>query len=415
MENWGFWAAAAGLMIGVAATLLRAMARARADARASAEFDLAVYRDQLAEIARDEAHGTLSSEEAQRLRAEVSRRLLEADRAVHQEQTADSTVAQGKSPLMAGVAALVVAVIAGAGLLYWQVGAPGYPDLPLWKRLADAQVVYTERHSQQMRERLFLPSPPPSYRLDPEFARLMDQLRATLADRPDDLRGQELLARNEAALGNIAAAIAAQEAVIRLKGEAVTGEDISALAELMIIAAGGLITPEAEAQLAAALMRDPRNGTARFYTGEMFAQIGRFDRTFVLWRNLLEESPPDAPWVAPIRGQIMDVAMRAGVNYELPPERRPVGPSEEDIAAAAQMEEEERRQMIEGMVAQLGERLATEGGIAEEWARLISSLAVLGRTDEARAIYAEAQRVFAGRSVDLQGIRQAAVNAGVAE
>jgi cytochrome c-type biogenesis protein CcmH len=162
-------------------------------------------------------------------------------------------------------------------------------------------------------------------------------------------------------------------------------------------------------------MRDPKNGTARFYTGEMFAQIGRFDRTFVLWRNLLEESPPDAPWVAPIRAQILDVAMRAGVNYELPPERRPVGPNEEDIAAAAQMEEEERRQMIEGMVAQLGERLATEGGIAEEWARLISSLAVLGRTDEARAIYAEAQRVFAGRSVDLQGLRQAAVNAGVAE
>lgn len=411
MENWGFWAAAAGLMIGVAATLLRAMARARADARASAEFDLAVYRDQLAEIARDEARGTLSGEEAQRLRAEVSRRLLDADRAVEAEHQDAAVAARRGGPVIAG---LTVLAVAGAGWLYWEVGAPGYPDLPLQTRFQMSEELRADRPSQAEAEAA-ANLPPPRSDLDPEFARLMDQLRATLAERPDDLRGQELLARNEAALGNIAAAITAQEAVIRLKGETVTGEDISALAELMIIAAGGLITPEAEAQLAAALTRDPKNGTARFYTGEMFAQIGRFDRTFVLWRNLLEESPPDAPWVAPIRAQILDVAMRAGVNYELPPERRPVGPNEEDIAAAAQMEEEERRQMIEGMVAQLGERLATEGGIAEEWARLISSLAVLGRTDEARAIYAEAQRVFAGRSVDLQGLRQAAVNAGVAE
>lgn len=411
MENWGFWAAAAGLMIGVAATLLRAMARARADARASAEFDLAVYRDQLAEIARDEARGTLSGEEAQRLRAEVSRRLLDADRAVEAEHQGAAVAARRGGPVIAG---LTVLAVAGAGWLYWEVGAPGYPDLPLQTRFQMSEELRADRPSQAEAEAA-ANLPPPRSDLDPEFARLMDQLRATLAERPDDLRGQELLARNEAALGNIAAAITAQEAVIRLKGETVTGEDISALAELMIIAAGGLITPEAEAQLAAALTRDPKNGTARFYTGEMFAQIGRFDRTFVLWRNLLEESPPDAPWVAPIRAQILDVAMRAGVNYELPPERRPVGPNEEDIAAAAQMEEEERRQMIEGMVAQLGERLATEGGIAEEWARLISSLAVLGRTDEARAIYAEAQRVFAGRSVDLQGLRQAAVNAGVAE
>lgn len=411
MENWGFWAAAAGLMVGVAATLLRAMARARADARASAEFDLAVYRDQLAEIARDEARGTLSTEESQRLRAEVSRRLLEADRAASAEEAGEGPAARRGGPVMAG---LVVVMVGSAGWLYWEVGAPGYPDLPLQTRFQMSEEMRANRPSQAEAQAAAT-LPPPRSDISPEFAELMDQLRATLAERPDDLRGQELLARNEAALGNLAAAITAQETVIRLKGDAAEGEDLSALAELMIIAAGGLVTPEAEAQLAAALMRDPQNGTARYYTGQMFAQIGRFDRTFVLWRNLLEESPPDAPWVAPIRAQIMDVAMRAGVTYELPPERRVVGPNPEDIAAAAQMEEEERRQMIEGMVAQLGERLATEGGIAEEWAQLISSLAVLGRKDEAREIYAEAQRVFAGRSVDLQGIRQAAVNAGVAE
>ncbi len=85
------------------------------------------------------------------------------------------------------------------------------------------------------------------------------------------------------------------------------------------------------------------------------------------------------------------------------------------MAAAAEMTPEERQAMVEGMVAQLAERLATEGGRAEDWARLITSLAALGRMEEAREIYAEAQKVFEGRSVETAGIREAAILAGVAE
>ena len=79
------------------------------------------------------------------------------------------------------------------------------------------------------------------------------------------------------------------------------------------------------------------------------------------------------------------------------------------------MTPEDRQAMIEGMVEQLGARLAQEGGPAEDWARLITSLAQIGRMDQARAIYAEAQQRFAGRTVELSGLRQVAVEAGVAE
>jgi cytochrome c-type biogenesis protein CcmH len=48
----------------------------------------------------------------------------------------------------------------------------------------------------------------------------MERLRTTVAERPDDVQGQRLLARNEAALGNYAAARAAQERVVALLGEA---------------------------------------------------------------------------------------------------------------------------------------------------------------------------------------------------
>jgi cytochrome c-type biogenesis protein CcmH len=408
MELWGFWAAAGLLVVGVLATLLRAIWRARAETRVAADFDLAVYRDQLTEIERDIARGTIPADEGARLRTEIQRRLLEADRSARKAPAA--AVARAGW----GVAVLI-AVIMGAGVYgYWHLGAPGYPDLPLQTRFALAEDARANRPSQAEAEAQL---PPAQQRegVDPSFLDLMEKLRQAVQDRPDDLRGLELLARNEAAMGNIGAAKDAQAAVIRTKGDAATAEDHAAHAELMIMAAGGFVSPEAEESLVRALALDPADGTARYYTGLMFAQIGRFDRTFILWRRLLEESPPEAPWSAPIRAQLAEIAERAGVRYTLPPAPNASGPTAGDIAAAAEMSAEDRQAMIESMVDQLAARLANEGGPAEDWARLIASLAQIGRTDQARAIYAEAQTRFAGRTVELSGLRQAAVEAGVGE
>ena len=116
-----------------------------------------------------------------------------------------------------------------------------------------------------------------------------------------------------------------------------------------------------------------------------------------------------------IRSRIEEVAWRAGVEYELPPLAEGPGPSAEDIEAAQEMTAEDREEMIRGMVAGLSDRLATEGGTAEEWARLIGAYGVLGETDQARVIWVEAQEVFAGREAELQTLRAAADRAGVLE
>ncbi|RGP38006.1 c-type cytochrome biogenesis protein CcmI [Pseudotabrizicola alkalilacus] len=406
MGVWGFWAAAALLVVGIGATLLRAMTRARSEERAPGSFDLAVYRDQLTEIERDIARGTIPADEGARLRTEIQRRLLDADR------SARATVPHSESRAGRGYAMLIMATLLAGVAGYWHLGAPGYPDLPLADRFALSEQIRTDRPSQA--EALAqTPAAPAREDIDPSFLELMGKLRQAVQDRPDDLRGLELLARNEAAMGNLVAATAAQQAIVILKGDTATAEDHAAHAELLIMSAGGYVSPEAEQALVRALEADPRNGTARYYTGTMFAQIGRFDRTFTLWNRLLTESPPDAPWVAPIRSQIPDIAARAGVNFTLPPVAP--GPTAGDIAAAEDMSPEDRQAMIEGMVDQLGARLAAEGGPAEDWARLITSLARIGRQDQARAIYAEAQTRFAGRTVELSGLRQAAVEAGVAE
>lgn len=407
METAAFWAAAGGMGIAVAALFLLALIRARADLASAADFDLKVYRDQLAEIDRDLARGTLPVDEADRLRTEVSRRLLEADR------TAQSSSRIGSTGGIAAAAALMLVLIGASYWAYTRLGAPGYPDLPLAHRFAMSEELRANRPSQAAMEEQAAATRPAPITPEADFAALMDQLRQAVQDRPDDPRGLELLAANEARLGNLPQARAAMEGLLRVKGDTATAEDHAALAELMIMAAGGLISPEAETQLTRALTLDARNGTARYYYGLMAAQVGRFDRTFALWRPLLAEGPPDAPWIAPVRAQIEDVAMRAGIQFTLPPAAGLPGPDADTVTAAEDMAPEDRQAMIEGMVAQLGQRLATEGGTVEEWARLISSLSVLDRKAEAQEIYAEALMRFEGSPSQQSFLREAALNAGL--
>lgn len=400
-----FWIAATLMATGIAALLLRALARRGTATRTTAEADIGVYREQLAGIARDAERGTIGAAEAERSRAEISRRILEADRAM----AAAAGKAGAAGPVLVP-SVMVVAALAAAVLVYERIGAPGYPDVPIASRIARAEEIRARRPSQaDAAAAAKLPAAPVPA---PDFAALMERLRQAVAERPGDLTGQQLLARNEAALGNLSAAAAAQAQVIGLKARDATADDYARLADLYVMATGGYVSPEAELAAGEALARDRKNGTARFYIGLMWAQTGRPDQAFGFWRALLEEGPEDAPWIAPIREQIGALATAAGVDYTPPTAIK--GPSAGDVAAASQMSAGDRAQMIRGMVAQLSDRLYAQGGSAEEWARLITSLGVLGDKDKAKEAWGKAQAAFAGQDAALETLRQAAVQAGVA-
>lgn len=409
MENLGFWSVAALLSLGVAGLLIAASLRGRAEAGTAPapsdrSRDMQVYRDQLSEVDRDLARGTLDAAEGQRLRAEIARRLLEADR--KQQARADGATGKTGGWIAAGAVALAVA---GAVVVYTRIGLPGYPDLPIAERLAEADKAMKTRPPQaDWVARLPAPALPQP---DAEFLALMDKLRAAVDPASaTDLRGLDLLARNEAALGNFATAIAAQQRLIAVKGDKASADDHAGLAEILITQAQGYVSPEAEQELVRALQIDPSNGLARYYGGLMFSQGGRYDRAMALWAPLLEESPADAPWVGPLRAQIEEVASLAGIPYSLPPVK---GPSTEDMAAAEDMSEADRQAMIEGMVQQLSDRLAAEGGSPEEYAQLMTALTVLGRMDEARAALAQARETFKADATALATIEEAASAAGI--
>ncbi|MGH1329354.1 MAG: c-type cytochrome biogenesis protein CcmI [Paracoccaceae bacterium] len=405
-----FWMIAG--LIGALSAFALAMAlwrgRASGAALSAQAADVGVYRDQLAEVERDLARGVLDEDEAARVRLEISRRLLEADRA------AEARLRQEPLPRLIGwgVGGLV---LLGAVLLYLQLGAPRYGDLPLGKRLAQAETLRENRPSQAQAEaRLPLPK---AAQESPENLELMEKLRAALKERPGDLVGHELLARNEASLGNYSAAAQAQNQVLLIKGTGAEGQDFADLAELMILAAGGFVSPEAERALGEALRRDPQNGAARYYVGLMFAQNDRADRAFEFWRPLAETGPEDAPFTQAARNNIAEAAALAGIPYDPPQTAGSAlgGPSSQDIEAAAALSADERQEMIRGMVDGLQERLASTGGSAEEWARLITSLAALGEMERAGLIAKEAQERFAGRAQDTAIIRTAINRAGIGQ
>ena len=397
------------------AVLVVALLRGRAGQQPAAAYDLQVYRDQLKEVDRDLARKVIEEADAERLRNEISRRILAADAAMKADQAQDGKL--GRIGWLLG-AALSVVVIGGSFGLYRQLGAPGYGDLGLQMRIAMANEAYRSRPSQEVAETR-LPPVPSLETVPQEHRDLVQQLRDTVAERPDDLQGHILLAQEEARLGRYRDAYEAQEIVLRLKGAEATGDDFAMMATMMTLAAGEYVSPEAEIFLQEAVARDPENPLARYHIGLMMLQTGRPDQAFVMWERLLRESPPHAPWSNAIRPHIEDVAIRAGVQYTLP-EAAPAppalrGPTEDDVDAMQDMAPEDQMEMIRGMVAGLSDRLATEGGSPEEWAQLINALGVLGDREQAQVIFDEARLVFAGNPAAIGTVTSAAQRAGLIE
>lgn len=406
-----FWIVAGAITLMVAAVLANAVVRgARHDVGSRAASDVEVYRGQLAEVDRDVVRGVIAKEDAERVHAEIARRLIAADKA-----QAEETSTVSNAPAGAALALIAVGLITSVAS-YWWLGAPGYGDMGLKDRIAFAEEVRTSRPVQEVAEQSLPPFVNP-VEMDERYRNLMAQLRSTVAERPDDIQGHQLLVQQERRIGNFLAAKEAQVRVATLKGDAVNAQDLADLGELQVLSAGGYVSPEAEMSLRAALAQDAGNGTARYYLGLMLVQTGRPDQAFRIWDGLLRAGPEDAPWIPPIVAQIEELAELAGVRYALPEigSSAARGPSAEDIDNARDMTPAERMDMIGSMVSGLSQRLADEGGPARDWARLISSLGVLGEWERALAIHTNAIEVFADDPAAIDLINNAGRDAGVVD
>ncbi|SFR42086.1 cytochrome c-type biogenesis protein CcmH [Yoonia tamlensis] len=394
-----FWLICVVLTLGIAGGLAAPMLRpAQSDAH---NPDIAIYKAQLAEIARDLERGVLPEAEAARARTEIARRLLAASNSATTPTQSGPT-----SPVFTG--AVVLGLIGLSFGVYAYLGAPGYADLPLHTRIATGDEMRENRPSQEMLETL-APAPAP-VDVPQEFLDAMAQLRAIAPQRPNDTEAWARLAYYEADLRNFAAAARAQAHLLEIFGADATLDDMRLLVDYRVAAANGYVSPQAEETIREILARDPQDIAARYYLGALYYQTDRADYAFQLWREFAESGDPRSYYVASARAQIEDAAYRAGIDYTLPETR---GPTAADIANAADLTDEERAGMINAMVAGLAERLASEGGPASDWARLITAYGALGDTANAQAIWVNAQAAFGADEPAMRMLREAAQAAGV--
>ncbi len=374
--------AAAIIALAAILVLIRPLLASRGEAASRAKADAALYRAQLDELKRDVARGTITEAEAEGARVEISRRLLAAARQAEATGHLSPGPAHAAKSL-AVIAAVLIPMLALATYLI-SGGDPWEADQPFAARAGErALAAEARRPSQETAERLVAearaaePTPVPAPD-EAEHRDLVAKLVDLLADRPDDQRGRELLVRSYMSLGEYAAAWQVQRELIGLKGPAASADDIALMAEAMVRAADGYVSPEAEAALRQALELDPAQPVALYYGGMMLAQTGRLQQAVQVWQALTGVLPPDSPAQAQVAGLIAQAEAEIAAGGGAP------GPDAAALDAAAEMSPADRLAMIEGMVAGLEARLADGGGSAEEWVRLIRSYRQLGRSEDAR-------------------------------
>ena len=369
--------------------LLPLMRRPGAEADA-AEHDLAVYRDQLTELKRDLDRGLIAAGPAEAARVEIERRIL---------RSAGGTaprVAPTRPRNVALIVVLAVIVPAGALLAYLQIGAPGLPDMPLSARLAP------DRPAGGMPDAA-------------EFARLTDQLAARLAQNPRDVQGWLMLGRSQRVLGRPAESLSALRQGLAAAGgvDGAPPELLAELGEAIVLVEDGRIVDEAR-DLFARAARDPLQVKARHYLAAARAQDNDLRGALALWRGLEADSPPDAPWLPPLREQIRRIAAELNVDpasvapegsrqvVAAPVARDPMAgapvapamPPREAVEAASRMTPQEREAFIRGMVDRLAGRLAENPDDAEGWVRLGRAYVVLGEAQRSREAFGRAASLF---------------------
>jgi cytochrome c-type biogenesis protein CcmH len=360
-----FWIVAAALTIAVVAFLVRPLMRSGESAEPGGS-DLAVYRDQLAELERDRARGLVDAGEARSLETEISRRMLSAARNAE-------PVAKAGKPARALAVVLAAIIPIGALVVYLAVGQPGLPAQPLAGRQLSPEN-------------------------DPvKILAEVEQVRAKLKPVPDDLDKWVMVGEAYAKLGRPRDAVEA----FRVASGIDPGDTQlkAALAENLIMADGGAVGQEAKA-IFAAIPADAAGGPeARFYLALADYQAGDVKGALAKWQSLLADSPADAGWIAPTRRRIAEAAQSLGLDpaKETPEPKPPQPPAAgvPDPAAIAQMTPEQQQEMIRTMVAALAAKLEANPDNANGWRQLARAYRVLGEEDKAKAALDRAAQVEA--------------------
>lgn len=263
----------AALLLGISAAFLlpplwRQRQNASADARKAA--NLAIFRDQLAELEREQAEGSLAEADFAQARAELQKRLLE-----EVETEGEAPVAARANERGTAIALLVllpVLALAGYALL---------GNLPA------VDPASRESRPQMTPEQI-----------NGMVARLAERQQAN----PDDMQGWLMLGRSYKALGRYDDAVAALA-----KAEKVINEDpelLAGYAETIVMAQGQSFKGKPRQLIDRALKLDPQHPHSLFLAGAAAMEAGERAKVVAYWEKLL-------PLVEP--GSEVEKMLRQGI------------------------------------------------------------------------------------------------------
>jgi cytochrome c-type biogenesis protein CcmH len=325
---------------------------------ARSAFDLAVYRDQLAELDRDAESGLIGKAEADAARNEISRRILAAETAAAKEMAQDRPIPVW---LSFGTILAVPAVALG---VYLVVGRPELPAQPLEARL--------ERAVENQ-----------------DMVAMVRSVERHLEANPDDAKGWSVLAPIYSRMGRYVDSANAYRQIMRIEGP--SPGLLTDLGETLVVAKQGIVEADAVQLFEAAVKADPKQMKARFFLAMAKNQEGKTQDAIAMWQAMLDEGAADAPWRDAVKQQMAEAGAPGSVLPSLPK-----GPAltEEQMQAGQQMSSGDRTAMIRGMVEGLDKRLAEDGSDLDGWLRLIRARMVLGEKDKAADALNRASAAF---------------------
>ncbi len=390
-----FWILVAGLVAAVTLAITRPLMRPAPQPTGVADADIAVYKDQLKEIAADQARGTLGAAEAESARAEIARRLLRATQDNPKTESAPRAGDRNRFILPISILTSVALPVVSLGL-YLAYGAPGMPAQPLSERIAAA----TDAN-----------------RPNDLVAKVEERLR----EHPEDGTGWDVIAPVYYAMGRYNDAATAYQNALRLIGE--SPRRLQGFANARIRIENGIVPEDARKALERILVIAPNSIEPRIWLALAKEQDGRLTEAAADYKKLITEAPTDAPWRKALEERLASLGAQAGdaaagngpnvaANTPAPPASPPPA-ANSDAAAVMSMSAEERQAFITRMVDGLAARLKADGSDAAGWVKLIRAYQVLGRRDDAVKALSDARANLKGNEVGLAQVEDLAKQLGL--
>ncbi|MGB4065911.1 MAG: c-type cytochrome biogenesis protein CcmI [Azonexus sp.] len=237
------------------------------------EANLAIFRDQLAELAREKAEGSLAEADFEQARHELQRRLLEE---------VEPTTADGAPQAMHGPSRkMAIAIL----LLLPILGLLGYGILGNPKALDPVQTAAPQEMTPE--------------KINEMVSSLAEKLKAN----PDNMPGWLMLARSYKSMGRYDEAVQAFA-----KAEKAINDDpdqLASYAEAVAMANGKGINGKALQLIEQALKVDPKHAHSMFLAGAAAMEAGDNKKGLSYWEPLLSQVEP---------GSEVDQMLRSGIE-----------------------------------------------------------------------------------------------------